>query len=571
MSSSRVISRTLCLLALLAYGFALARYLDSPLRFDETVFASEALGILKHGVPKIPYAEDRNLLPSPPYHYDDARYGLWHPPLFLYSLAGSVGLLGTSNRAFRTAPLMWFILSLGMLWLLSLQLDEENLPVSMRAIPLAVALMTPLLVDGGFFVDIDNSSLTFSLLLFAWAFLKDPENCSFRRLSLLALIFGFCLCSKLTSPFLFLFCVLAYHTLNGSPRKGLLQALAIGLGGASIFLVVYLAYCVLLDYPIRFMFDYSYWAKRSMYLQISDIRAILHAIRWNLFWVSPPLCLALAVLAIQWSRNYWSRRKLGRSDFLVLVFLIGFVVYVLWAGMWGKYMVPFIFAGISALAHPFRTALEEMRVKRWAPLVASMLLLAAFHFGVVPPLTLRAFPSPAGIRQTLFDARNLWLVASLLSLAFFFIAARKHLAKNVSGNALLVLSLLGMLAINPIHALKLSLSDEDRSPYRPFRERGFTETARTLNSLLKPGELASVPNDLGYYLKTSYLPTDSFISLRGVAELQEQLLTLKVHYIADSVRFPVLPDHNTFLKPLPFAPWKQVGDYVIFQRIKTTD
>ena len=80
---SPVRSRLLLAMALVAassYLCVAGRYLDRPLRFDETEWPVQAGGILRHGVPKVLYGEEKMLWLSPFRGYD-AHYGMWHPPL----------------------------------------------------------------------------------------------------------------------------------------------------------------------------------------------------------------------------------------------------------------------------------------------------------------------------------------------------------------------------------------------------------------------------------------------------------------------------------------------------------
>src|SRR5690242_21278329 len=84
--------------AALVFAANAARYLPSPLRFDETEFARQAGGILKHGTPFLYYPEDSRVRTRPFFNYTSAYYGMWHPPVYLYSLAASARFFGTRSE-----------------------------------------------------------------------------------------------------------------------------------------------------------------------------------------------------------------------------------------------------------------------------------------------------------------------------------------------------------------------------------------------------------------------------------------------------------------------------------------
>ncbi len=87
------------------------------MRFDETEWPPQAIGILKHGVPKLLYSEESvRWATSNMYYGFDAHYGMWHPPTYLYSVAVTAQLFGTGTVAMRATSLAWLLLSLVVAW-----------------------------------------------------------------------------------------------------------------------------------------------------------------------------------------------------------------------------------------------------------------------------------------------------------------------------------------------------------------------------------------------------------------------------------------------------------------------
>src|SRR5260370_30159653 len=143
------------------------------MRFDETEWPPQAIGILKHGVPKLLYSEESvRWATSSMYYGFDAHYGMWHPPTYLYSLAVTAQLFGTGTVAMRATSLAWLLLSLVVVWQITGLLLGQEAPLLVRAVPIALILMTPLLMQGGLYLDIDTTSLLLALLPLIWLYLR---------------------------------------------------------------------------------------------------------------------------------------------------------------------------------------------------------------------------------------------------------------------------------------------------------------------------------------------------------------------------------------------------------------
>ncbi|MSO55546.1 MAG: hypothetical protein EXQ55_01285 [Acidobacteria bacterium] len=174
-----------CLAGAATFSITAWRLIDSPLRFDEVDFAEQADGILRHGVPKILYSQTRHIATPVERGQDvDTRYGMWHPPLYLYSLAACLKAFGHGNWAVRAAGLGWFLITTAVVWwTVSRRRPPDRL---FGTLAIAMALLSPLVAQGIFFLDIDNTSLSAALILFTAAFASAPGDHSLRRTMTLA-------------------------------------------------------------------------------------------------------------------------------------------------------------------------------------------------------------------------------------------------------------------------------------------------------------------------------------------------------------------------------------------------
>ena len=150
---------------------------------------------------------------------------------------------------------------------------------------LSLALLSPLVAQGIFFVDIDNTSLAFAVTLFAaiFATAAPPPR---RTLALLAGAFLLALWSKLTTPYIVLIAAAVFLILNREPRK-LLEVTGVAAAGTAAFLAGYVLYCDSTGYPWRYMFEFTYFGKRTSYLSTEgrSLVQLLHAVWWNIVLV----------------------------------------------------------------------------------------------------------------------------------------------------------------------------------------------------------------------------------------------------------------------------------------------
>src|SRR5260370_17813974 len=109
--------------------------------------------------------------------------------------------------------------------------------------------MTPLLMQGGLYLDIANTSLSFALLLVVWLYLQDPDTVSPRRLGLLALAFALALASKLTTPYMLLPSIGVYPLLPLQPLRAFVPPALIGVPGTATFSHPFTPYGPLLPVP----------------------------------------------------------------------------------------------------------------------------------------------------------------------------------------------------------------------------------------------------------------------------------------------------------------------------------
>jgi hypothetical protein len=564
---ARLLLLAACLAGAATFGVTAWRLIDSPLRFDETDFIEQARGIVRHGVPKILYAETRRIpTPVEVTRNGEAQYGMWHPPLYQYSLASFQKFLGQENWVVRTVGLVWFALTAAIIWKAA---GRQYPPDPLyQWLPLSIALLSPLVAQGIFFIDIDNTSLAAALVLFAAVFTAAPHDRSARRTVTLSFILLLALWSKLTTPFVLLVALGAYHVLDRDWR-GVGQAVAIGVMATAAFAVTYLAYCWLTDYPADFMFNVTYFGKRDAYLSVESpgdslIRK-LHAIWWTVVWFSPALTLLLLMVTAERAWRYVRQRCLEPIDFWLVFSWACFGAYAVWGAVMGKYTFPAAVSAAVAIGFWFPARVREVRFARPVLFLAAAFALLVFHVTTVPALEVKvpaADVVPMTLGAAIADPRNLALALTLGGFATFLAIAYRSLSGGTSMSRVAALLLTCAVVANTVGGFKLMLSPDDRSPYRPFRERGFEAMVEALNQQLAGTDTLIAPKDVGFYYRGPSYSLEATRDLGGPAVIVALIRTSAVSHAADSMINPALP--GAVFLGAGLSSRRRIDDYVIY-------
>jgi hypothetical protein len=158
----------------------------------------------------------------------------------------------------------------------------------------------------------------------------------------------------------------------------------------------------------------------------------------------------------------------------------------------------------------------------------------------------------------------MWLAVSLT--AFFIFAAAAHRLISTPGRvgAWIVLLVACALASGPVNAAKVLASDADRSPYRPFEDRGFTATVNWLNADLDSSGAVLCPKDLGFYLGRRHYPSEGTQAELGGEGLVDLVRSRKVSYVVDSELYPTLAVITSRAGALGLTLRARIGDYVVY-------
>jgi 4-amino-4-deoxy-L-arabinose transferase-like glycosyltransferase len=290
------------LVVLLSFGLILAvvlalvwPMLGRRYVYDEVSFAQMGQAIAETG---IPYANVGFMINHKGEIDRQYEYGLWHPPLYLYTLGVTFKLFGVSETNARLLGVATMMLTALLLFLavrVALLAHPNRDGFALWAVLLYV--FNPLTLQSALLLDIDGTVLTVLLMLLVWLFLALRDAGWWARL-VLAVAFAAALWAKMTTPFFFLGAVVVYRTLQGRLDRGIAEALTIGGVGLAIFLPSWWLVCFLTGMPFEMPFevlgrefeDAAGYGLRSL----RTFEAIAAAAQPALRWMGPFLVLVLA-------------------------------------------------------------------------------------------------------------------------------------------------------------------------------------------------------------------------------------------------------------------------------------
>jgi hypothetical protein len=437
-----------------------------------------------------------------------------------------------------------------------------------RWLPFAVAGLCPLVLHGSFFLDIDNTTLCAAVLLMAWLHAVLPVERPWQRRAVLGAAFALALWSKLaTAPFM-LTAIAIELAARGRVRQAVGDAVVVGAIGATLFAASYGLYCWALEYPARFMFDVTYLGKSDQYLLLPPLARMAQALRWNVVWISPPLMAAFAVVLVVRVR----RRALGPgsepADVLIIFALITLCAYTL-AGVMGKYTAPAAVCMAVVVGAETARALRSLLVQNRAGVAAATGVLAGLHVFAIAPLTVRParVETPTTIAAMIADPRLLQLVVAVAAGIAFTALAIRWMRSIHPGGRILAALLLWLAAANAPAELRVAAAPFDRSPLRPFEDRGFPEAVAFLNEHAGPGDRILCPKDVGYAYKGRYYALEP----TGPGwTLGQQLAPARagdVRFVVDSTMYPLVPDPQR-IEQAGFARTATIGDYAVYERAR---
>jgi len=472
-----------------------------------------------------------------PYEYrgetEPHALGLWHPPLYAYSLGGFVKMFGLSENTVRAFGLLCTMLSALLCLLIYKELFQKTFKEAscVSTVFLSLFLLHPYTIANTTLPDIDSTILPVTILCFIYGLIKSFEirddlnsfDWPLRNSIFMSFLFALNLWAKMTTPLVLIPTLAVILCVKGLPfLKSISNAVTVLLLGGSIFLITYGIYCYLLALPFDFTFSFLVASFTKNSTSSHDLSAVLsgiishlafsqYFINWMGLIFTFTFFLAFFVLIL--------REKKTDSEYVFIVLVIfGIFVSAFYLGLTGafggffKYIFPvfpilvlmishYIYTGINIKlleAEIIEVSFQNKVVKISHKQTIGMVFVLVFFLMAI---------------YQLFVAKDNILIENApihFSLILLIIIAAMGIAiatVRKSESLLLSYAVISIFAV--IVGTDLGVSRSQAVATYPtkyhYGQLGFNEAISYLKGNLKPNEVIWSMKDIGHYSSGHYI------------------------------------------------------------------
>lgn len=308
---------------------------------DEIDFPAVATTISKTGLPYEYRGEEEKL-----------ALGLWHPPLYAYSLGAFVKAFGSNENTVRAFGMCCTLISA----ILCILIYKVLFQVTWRSINKFIAIFLPLFLLHPYTIanttlpDIDSTVLPVTILIFIYGLIRsslpsnknEPINWSLKKTIFMSLLFALNLWAKLTTPLVlipFLSLILYVRGLN--LLKSLIVGVSVAFLGSAVFLITYGLYCYLLTLPFDYTFKFlvSSFTKNAasggaMSERFAGIINHLTNTKYFVNWLGLPFIFTLTLTC----GSLFFQKTISKNETVLLVLAgLGFFVTVFYLSLTGAF------------------------------------------------------------------------------------------------------------------------------------------------------------------------------------------------------------------------------------------
>lgn len=491
-----------------------------------------------------------------------AHVGVFHPPLYGYTLGGWIALFGFSEVAIR---LFGVLLMIGTAWIgvrtvKLLQLAGRWGP----PLFLALFLLHPYVIQSALLPDIDGTVLLFATVLL----FHEVTRVALHQVTLgnsvvrVGLALALALAAKLTSVILIPAVFVGLLLGRGLKRSALLTGLATAFG-VSVFLVTWWVVSTVADLPFAFPFEFTIQSGLKGGVGetgVGDLLARLVPAPWTIYWLGV-LLPTLAILGTGFVIARWNTNPERRFVLMFSVWTFGAIAFfsVISGPPFGfpKYFIAALPTMAIVGLVPADAALERASFRassRWlgaAPLLALIVLSVWSHSRVADdsPYSWPGYWWTIGVvvlsalaLSLLIRHRDAWLVS---------VAAGALLAATLSYN-------LGMASVQA--------ADERSVRYFPG-EIGLDDTIERLQEIADPDEPILAPKDVGSAAFNRYHEQEQlFLDLERLDDvLRDDDLEYVVVRTGGDYSYLIFPEVEPIIEE-EMDLLEQIGGFLIYER-----
>lgn len=572
-----ITSITSCLLVVATYCIMAFIQAGDPLHLDNFDFPAVAKAVTETGLPVYYRGED---LPQ--------HSGLYHPPLYIYTLAGWFNIFGASPTAARSLGIFCAILSGLLALLICRTLFGRRATNQVAPFFFALYLLNPFALQAFAIADIDTSILPPLFILAIWTTLRlifangvlRTTAASFKDYALVVLVLVLCFWAKLTTPLLLPPIMLCILQIQHGLIKAALLTVVLSLAGFFLFIASYGVFGSVTGLDISYTWHFvaqslvsksvagASWSSKISGYATRFLSNFESYGKWDVL-----LVLACALVATAgWlklafvpapSHPRWQAASVVSLGAFAVVFFYSLITLP-FGGAPFKYIVP-AWPLLSLAA-----ACATLRVWQWAPKSKHplMIVIAAGILIGVYLLRDRSILAEGGLISAQYGVAV--LAAILIACVSIAAVPKQTDWRNLAGLTALLL-IAGLAAIGFGRAI--AQTRVDYAKQYDYGQSGFRETRDWLAANTAPDEVVMSMKDIASAAKRRYL--ESYGYLLGnppIPVMEERINRLKVSIFI----FTENHGQDRLSNSKDLAAWiaanthkiQEIGDYRIYMKNK---
>jgi hypothetical protein len=478
-------------LAIAFYCVNAVHYGRLPLRIEENEWPPMAKAIYQTGEPVIPAVDTHRVRFNENLTVDQSELiGAWHPPLYLYTLAASMAVLGPdSPHALRAVGAVGLLAAAVLLLLIAREVTPRWRLIG--GIAAILLLIHPYAIQGSLFLDIDTSIYAPLILLAIWIAIRCARRS--RRLQPLdVLAIGTTLAlvtwTKMTTAIVLAGVLAGWWLLSRRPlSRAVLETAAFLLAAAALFFSTYALWCEITGIPFSYTFDVTFAGKSNRFL--SDWLLVENAGHWHIRWFGAAFLVLGGVYLVDLVRHLLKERRLRPMDLPYLFTIGALATYVLFSPTDGTYQGKYAFPALGTLILPVVWMLLRKPLKQVQPL----LWVLALAIGTVVALLLpdRLLNLSLGGNYGTWSSE---LVGALIVAAVLLLAWSLSGRRGFAGGVIVVLA--ALLTVQAVRSYRA-----DYSPMYPIPDTNdFTAAMNDIRQMTGPEDIVVAPKDLAFYV-----------------------------------------------------------------------
>jgi hypothetical protein len=495
-------------MAIFFYCFMAIHFGKLPLRIEESDWPQMAEAVYRSGEPVIEADETHLVRFNQDLSVDQSPLiGASQPPLYAYTLAASMGLLGTdAANGLRVIGAIGLVAAIVLLFLIAREATTRwRLVGGVAAILL---LVHPYAVQGSVFLDIDTSIYAPIVLLAIWVAIRRARRPGpLRPPDVLAIggLLALATWAKLPTAIVLGVVLAAWWLLSRRPlRRAAAEAAAFLATAAALFLATYALWCEVTGIPFSYTFDANFGGESNF---LSEWPLVGNAVHWHLRWFGAALLILGVIYAVDLVRSFLAERRLRPLDLCYLFGVGVLITYVVFSPTDGVEQGKYAFPALAALILPIawmllRNPLPEARSAIWV-VVAVVGLATAF---LLPD---RLENLSAGGDYGSWGSE---LVAVLATGAALWLVWRLGGRRGFAGGVVVVV--VGLLAVQTARSY-----ESEYSPLYPIPDNyDFVWAVRDMEDMLGAKDIVVAPKDLAFYVEQRVIEGEDAFA-RGDARL----------------------------------------------------